>query len=105
MAKKTNKSACGTSFHDSTVITTINKLKKLYGDPQCEDNSGEDKVNVEWDMILTDSSIYKGKVFTIYDWKEYRTIGGDEFIEFHIGGMNKEITHQAELELGRDLNS
>ena len=40
-------------------------------------------------------------VFTIYDWKEYRPIGWDEEIEFHIGGMNIDSCEEALEELER----
>ena len=74
----------GTSFHDVTIRTSINELTKLLGEPSMEDNSGEDKVNVEWEVITED-----GTVGTIYDWKEYRRLDGDTVVEFHIGGHTK----------------
>ena len=92
--KKTEKSANGTSFHDVTITTSINDLTRLLGEPTYEDNSGEDKVNVEW-ICETE----KGEVVTIYDWKEYRSIGKDEVIEFHLGGHRKIHTLDAKDEL------
>ena len=77
----------GTSFHDVTIRTSINQLTNLLGEPSIEDNSGEDKVNVEWEVITED-----GTVGTIYDWKEYRRLDGDDVVEFHIGGFNKSDT-------------
>lgn len=77
----------GTSFHDVTIKTSINQLTKVLGEPSIQDNTGEDKVNVEWEVITDD-----GTVGTIYDWKEYRRLGGDDLIEFHIGGHNKSDT-------------
>jgi phage terminase large subunit-like protein len=62
----------------------INELTKLLGEPSMEDNSGEDKVNVEWEVITED-----GTVGTIYDWKEYKRLEGDDVVEFHIGGHTK----------------
>ena len=106
MAKKTDRSSCGTSFHSSVVRTSVSLLKKLYGDPQNEDNCGEDKVNFNWNMELTGRSShdeYKGEVFTIYDWKEYRTLDEGEYIEFHIGGDNRTITELAVQEMHHDL--
>ena len=82
MAKKTNKSACGTSFHGITVKATVNQLISAFGEPSDDSNTGEDKVNFEWEMETED-----GTVFTIYDWKEYRMIDVDEKIEWHIGSM------------------
>jgi hypothetical protein len=77
----------GTSFYDVTIKTSINQLTKVLGEPSIQDNTGEDKVNVEWEVITED-----GVVGTIYDWKEYRRLDGDDVVEFHIGGFNKSDT-------------
>jgi hypothetical protein len=94
MVKLTEKSANGTSFHDTTIRTTVNKLIEAVGEPQWEDNSGEDKTNFDWVCETED-----GEIFTIYDWKEYRRIHGEELIKFHIGGNNKIVTEKAKSEL------
>ena len=92
--KKTERSANGTSFHDVVITTTINELTRVLGEPSYYGDSIEDKVNVEWICELENEN-----VVTIYDWKEYRSIGKDETIEFHIGGMSKLDTIDAKLEL------
>jgi len=92
--KKTNASASGTSFHDVTVITSINALTSLLGEPSFTGDPIEDKVSVEWVC-----ETQEGYVVTIYDWKEYRTLGKDEMVEFHIGGKNKFQTLEAKDEL------
>jgi PKD repeat protein len=94
MVKLTEQSANGTSFHGTTIRTTVNKLVEFLGEPTVQDNTGEDKVNFEWDCETKD-----GEVFTIYDWKEYRSIHGEELVDFHIGGYNKIVTEQAKREL------
>jgi hypothetical protein len=94
MAKLTEQSADGTSFHGTTIRTTVNKIAEFLGEPTVQDNTGEDKVNFEWDCETKD-----GEVFTIYDWKEYRSIHGEELIDFHIGGYNKIVTEKAKREL------
>jgi hypothetical protein len=94
MLKSTSKSSSGTSFHYSTVRASVNELIKIIGEPTYESNDGEDKVNIEWE--LEDDN---GDVVTIYDWKEYRKIGHDEKIEWHIGGMRKDITDNAKGEI------
>jgi hypothetical protein len=94
--KLTNKSSAGTSYHMMNIATTVNKLIDAIGAPQIEDNDGNDKVNVEWICELSD-----GTVFTIYDWKEYRPIGFDEEIEFHIGAKNREASQRAMEALGK----
>jgi len=80
----------GSSFHDQTITTTPQALIDLIGHPQWEDNTGDDKVNFDWSCELED-----GTYFTIYDWKEYRSLNLNERIEFHIGGMNKSDTVKA----------
>ena len=94
MLVNTSRSANGTSFHNSTVTATVNELISVIGKPVYDDNTGEDKVNIEWE--LEDE---EGNVVTIYDWKEYRKIGMDEKIEWHIGGMSKMITYNAKEEI------
>jgi hypothetical protein len=94
MAKLTEKSANGTSFYDTVIRTTVNKLVEAVGKAQWENNSGDDKTNFDWICETED-----GDVFTIYDWKEYRSIRLDETIEFHIGGESKSITDKAKREL------
>jgi hypothetical protein len=94
MLKSTSKEANGTSFHNSTVRASVNELIKVIGEPTYVVNDGEDKVNIEWE--LEDDN---GNVITIYDWKEYRKIGYDEKINWHIGGKNKDITDNAKEEI------
>lgn len=98
MVKETIKDCNGTSFHDTTIVTTPRKLIELFPNSYSEQNNGEDKVN--FDFVLENS---KGEVFTIYDWKEYRPIGLDEQIEFHIGGLSKSITEQSKRDLQKML--
>jgi len=92
--RKTNKSTGGTSFHDTTISTTVHTLRKIMGKPLYISNDGEDKTNYEWAME-TDN----GDVFTVYDWKEYKVLNEHEIIEFHIGGHSKAVTEQAKKEL------
>lgn len=92
--KKTFKEIGGTSFHDTTIGTTVHTLRKLLGEPNYSGNDGEDKINYEWEMETND-----GNVFTVYDWKEYKVLDEHEIIEFHIGGMSKAITEQAKNEI------
>ena len=96
--KKTNKSASGTSFHDTVITTTVNELVRVLGEPTYQQNTGDDKVNVEWVCETID-----GDVVTIYDWKEYRSLTEDEEIEFHLGGCNLITTLDGKDELLRLL--
>jgi hypothetical protein len=94
MLKSTSRSSSGTSFHHSTVRASVNELIKIIGEPTYVINDGEDKVNIEWELEDDNED-----VVTIYDWKEYRKIGYDEKIEWHIGGMSKNITDNAKREI------
>ena len=94
MIKKTEQSANGTSFHSITIKTTLGKLRAAFGDPQGEYNDGSDKSNI--DYVLETSN---GDVFTVYDWKEYRPIGEDEVLDFHIGAYTNHIAFEAKQEM------
>lgn len=94
MAKLSFKSGTGTSFYDTVITCSYNQLVQAIGEPQYSDNTGEDKTNFDWKCELND-----GRVFTIYDWKEYRPLKLDEIIEWHIGGDNHIVTEQALIEL------
>ena len=99
MAKATNSYINGTSFHGTTITSTVFELKELFGEPSFEDNYGEDKVNFEWNCETED-----GDVFTIYDWKEYRELHEDEIVKFHIGALSKQISEQAKQEINESSN-
>lgn len=98
--KPTTQSANGTSFHSSTVNATVNQLRQILGEPLMEDNTGEDKVNFEWEMETED-----GEIFTVYDWKEYRPISKDELIEWHIGAKHWTASNRAEQEIKTALSN
>jgi hypothetical protein len=92
--KATFKSTGGTSFHDSVISETLANLISVLGEPNYSGNDGEDKVNFEWEMETED-----GTVFTVYDWKEYRSISDHEVIEWHIGGKSRSDTEKARQEI------
>ena len=98
MAKKTYKSTDGTSFYGTTIRATVNQLISAFGEPSDDSNTGEDKVNFEWEMETED-----GEVFCIYDWKYYRPLKSDEYIVWNIGAMNKSVCNTAEDEILKKL--
>lgn len=98
--KKTNKRVSGTSFHDSIVTASVDQLIQVLGEPNEDSNTGQDKVNFEWEMELE-----SGEVFTVYDWKEYRMLRTDEMIEWHIGGFNGTVTDLAAEQINQALSS
>ena len=98
MAKKTYKSTDNTSFHNVTFRASVEQLISAFGDPSMEYNTGEDKVNFEWEMETEDEV-----VFTIYDWKYYRPLRKDEMIEWHIGAKSRYESEMAKLEVLKAL--
>ena len=77
--RQTVQSSNMTSFHGHTVRATVEQISQICGSPLYV-GSPDEKVQYDWVMETED-----GKVFTIYDWKEYREIHEDEVIEWHIG--------------------
>lgn len=94
MAKHTEKSGSGTSFHSVVLSATPRQLIDLFPNSYHSNNDGRDKVN--FDFTLETES---GEVFTIYDWKEYRPLEMDEVIEWHLGGLNEQTCLQGKAEV------
>ena len=92
MAKKTNKSPSGTSFHGTTIVTTPETLKKLFPESFIEDVGG--KTNLDFILETKD-----GDVFTIYDWKLYVSLTQNGIYSFNIGACNKLVAEQAKGEI------
>ncbi len=88
-----------TSFHGSVIKCTVSDLRSILGEPRYQGNDGTDKVNFDW-VMETES----GDVFSVYDWKEYRPLGENEVIEWHVGGRSGEVTNQAVNEMADGLN-
>ena len=97
--KKTFKDTNGTSFHGVTITTSVNELTRVLGKPEYKGNDGEDKVNFLWECERENDD-----VITIYDWKEYRVLGLDEQIEFHLGGHSQLSTFNGKEDLIALLN-
>ena len=70
-----------TSFHGNEVRATPNELIRAFGSPAYEDNSGYDKVNMQWVFVRNST----GEVFTLYDWKEYMRLDMDSAYMWHVG--------------------
>ena len=98
--KQTNKSANGTSFHDTTFFASVSDLRKILGEPYSEQNDGSDKCNFDWVMETED-----GTIFTVYDWKEYRPLNEFEGIRWHVGGRSRSDTMKALEEIEEALNN
>jgi hypothetical protein len=100
LKEETYKKVDGTSFCNTTIKATVSQLIEILGQPNFADNDGEDKVNFEWERENS-----RGNVFTVYDWKNYRPIGKDENIEWHIGGFNNSDTEQAKEDINAALKA
>lgn len=98
MAKKTYQSTDGTSFHGVAIRASVDQLTKAFGDPTIVDNTGEDKVNYEWDMETEE-----GEVFAIYDWKYYRPLSSDEIVTWNIGAKSNAVSWDAFEEIRKAL--
>ena len=101
MAVKTDKGIkAGSSWFGDLIMTTYPKLIEILGQPTFDDNTGQDKTNMEWVCESRD-----GFVFTIYDWKEYEPLNEEYNYGFHIGGFSEKQTKiaKAELELMIDV--
>jgi hypothetical protein len=94
MAKHTRKNAAGTSFHGTTITATPQQLIDLFPNSYYRQNDGRDKTN--FDFTLETES---GNVFTIYDWKEYRSLDMNERVRWHVGANNKEISMEGAAEV------
>ena len=73
----------GTSSYKGYVRSTASALSKIFGKPI---PGYDDKTVFQW--LKKFGSI----VFTIYDYKEYRTIGPRTEVEYHIGTKCPEDT-------------
>lgn len=90
----------GTSFFGTCISTNFTALVKVLGTPAYQDNTGEDKVNFEWEMETEG-----GDPFTVYSWKEYRPIKHNEKISWHIGGNSLAATEKAKSEIQNAIAS
>lgn len=71
------------SFHGTTIHTRPSSLIALaimHGIDFEECNTGLDKCNFDF-QFESEEGLY----FTVYDWKEGRSVPLDSIIEFHIG--------------------
>lgn len=82
--------ASGTSFHNDTLVATATELQATFGEADYWNNTGEDKVNLEWVLQTAE-----GDVFTIYDWKTDEPLDLDRRIEWHIGARSKAVSAKA----------
>ena len=73
-----------TSFHNVTIRTTVNKLMSIIPSHDVEVSKDVDE-KYQYYFYFTNSM---GEEITIYDWKEYREVGLDEVLEFHIGSSD-----------------
>ena len=99
MAKHTKQSASGTSFHGVEFSATPQQLINLFPNSYYGNNDGSDKVNFDFTL-----ETQNGDVFTIYDWKEYRSLKMNELIHWHICGYDEQTCLQGKAEVLELLN-
>ena len=92
--KPTTKNSSLTSFWGVTFYASVNDLLSIFGDPVSVSNDGKNKVNYVWEMETN-----SGHVFTVYDWKYYRTLAPDETVTWNIGGRDETSTGTALREI------
>lgn len=90
----------GTSFFSDEVIATVDELTKVLGPADYDDNDGADKINFQWARKTLD-----GVVFTIYDWKHYRSLDRDEHICWHIGAHGADQSKKVWSAVVKALNA
>jgi len=66
------------TFRVGEINRTYRDLVTGLGEPTFDEPSGDDKIQVEWVCV------YKGNVFTIYDWKTYDR----DYTEFRLDEFN-----------------
>ena len=66
------------------IVTNYYALERIFGKP-ITGQSGDGKVQAEWDLKFED-----GLIGTIYDWKEYGT-PVHNVQTWHIGGHDSEV--------------
>lgn len=88
------------SSYGSELSATPNQLIYAYGLPVYDANDGKSKTNFEWHLINS-----HGHGFTIYDWKENRSLDMDEYVDWHIGADDKHSSKISESDVILDLSS
>ena len=83
-----------TSFHGDEILTTVERIKQIIGEPEQEDRNEDEKVQFEW-VLMVEVEDQEMAYITIYDWKEYRLFSEYEQIEFHIGAENRSDSRKA----------
>lgn len=93
--RRSTQSPTGTSFFGNTVYATRAKLKSVLGTPTYTNRDTSEKSQYEWVLEID------GQVFTVYDWKEYRSVKAEEPIHWHIGANSIVISDWAQRELAQ----
>lgn len=88
------------SFGKHKFEASVEDIIAIFGKPHYEDNTGMRCFNFRWE-----AETESGKVFAIFDWKEYRPISRTEEISWHIGGHSEMDTSEALQEIEKALHS
>lgn len=75
----------GTSFYGLIFKSSVNDIKKKFGEPDIHYDNADEKVQNDW-RLQTE----KGNFFSIYDWKIYEQYSDEEKLFFHVGHFKKD---------------
>jgi len=70
-------------------------IVKVFGHPSSTETSGDQKVDLEWQLQIDDKDFNTIRPFTIYNWKDYdggyAAMASPDYI-WHIGGTSGIVT-------------
>lgn len=84
-----------TSHYDHTFSCTVEDLFLKLWKPNFQENTGQEKVNVEYWLSLDDYENKRCIHFTIYDWKLGKPIELGEVVTWHIGAKSEQESLKA----------
>lgn len=85
---KENFASSGTSLQ-GYMNASYDSLVEAFGEPQYTETSGDGKVDIEWNLKITEKDFGESHDVTIYNWKDYDgglTARTEQDYNWHIGG-------------------
>lgn len=80
----------GTSLQ-GYMTASYDALVEAFGEPQYTETSGDGKVDVEWNLKITEPDFGEEHEVTIYNWKDYDgglTARTQQDYNWHVGGRS-----------------
>ena len=95
MIRASIESTSGTSYYGDNIVATANEIEAIVGAlPEYDYDKSQRTWCAEFSYLDEDGDVC-WTTFTIYDWKEFRTIGDDDVIDYHIGAFNRTESNKA----------